>query len=59
MFWTIVLIGAGLYTSGVMYVGQFEQQEACAKAAQEFKAQNMKAACVQIQKPDAAATVKK
>jgi len=59
MIWTIVLIGAGLYTSGVMYVGQFEQQEACAKAAQEFKAQNMKAACVQIQKPDAAATVKK
>jgi hypothetical protein len=59
MIWTIVLIGAGLYTSGVMYVGQFEQQEACAKAAQEFKAQNMKAACVQIQKPDAAASIKK
>ena len=48
MLWTIVLIGAGLASSSITYVGQFEQQETCAKAAQEFKAQNIKAACVQI-----------
>ena len=59
MFWTIVLIGVGLSSSSVIYVGQFEQQETCAKAAQEFKALNKLAVCVQIQKPDAAATVKK
>ena len=28
-------------------ISQFEQQDICAKAAQEFKAQNIKAACVQ------------
>lgn len=59
MFWTIVLIGVGLSSGNVMYVGQFEQQETCVKVAQEFKAQNKVAACVQMQKPDAAATVKK
>jgi len=48
MFWTIVLVGVGLSSTNVMYVGQFEQQETCAKAAQEFKQQNMKAACVQM-----------
>lgn len=48
--WTIVLIGAGLSSTTVTYVGQFEQQETCAKAAQEFKAQGMKAACVQVKK---------
>ena len=50
MLWTIVLIGAGLSSSSITYVGQFEQQETCAKAAQEFKAQNIKAACVQVKK---------
>jgi hypothetical protein len=50
MFWAIVLIGAGLGSTSVTYVGQFEQQEICAKAAQEFKAQGMKAACVQVKK---------
>jgi hypothetical protein len=59
MIWTIVLIGVGLSSTNVLYVGQFEQQETCAKVAQEFKAQNKVAACVQMQKPDAAATVKK
>jgi len=47
MFWTIVIIGAGFCSTCVTYVGQFEQQETCAKSAQEFKAQNFKAACVQ------------
>jgi len=51
MIWTIVLIGAGLYSTSITYVGQFDQPEICAKAAQEFKAQNIKAACVQIPKP--------
>ena len=50
MFWTIVLIGAGLASSSITYVGQFEQQETCAKAAQEFKALNKQAVCVQVKK---------
>jgi len=50
MFWAIVLIGVGLGSTSVTYVGQFEQQEVCAKAAQDFKAQNIKAACVQVKK---------
>jgi hypothetical protein len=54
MFWTIVLIGAGLSSTSITYVGQFEQQEICAKAAQEFKAQGMKAACVQAKSADTA-----
>ena len=41
-----------------MYVGQFEQQEICAKAAQEFKAQGMKAACVQAKAADVPAVKK-
>ena len=60
MFWTIVLIVAGLSSTSIMYVGQFEQQEICAKAAQEFKAQGMKAACVQAKSAEiSAATPKK
>ena len=58
MFWTIVLIGVGLSSTSFTYVGQFEQQETCAKAAQEFKAQNIKAACVQAKSAEAA-TAKK
>ena len=50
MFWTIVLIGVGLSSTSVTYVGQFEQQETCAKAAQEFKALNKQAVCVQVKK---------
>ena len=56
MFWTIVLIGAGVCSTCVTYVGQFEQQETCAKAAQEFKAQNIKAACVQIKSAEVSST---
>jgi len=55
MFWTIVLIGVGLSSTSVAYVGQFEQQEICAKAAQEFKAQNIKAACVQAKSAEVSA----
>jgi len=58
MFWTIVLIGVGLSSNSVTYVGQFEQQETCAKAAQEFKAQNIKAACVQAKAVDVPAVKK-
>lgn len=56
MFWTIVLIGAGLSSSSITYVGQFEQQETCTKAAQEFKAQNIKAACVQAKSAEVPST---
>jgi len=52
MFWTIVLIGVGISSGSITYVGQFEQQEICTKAAQEFKAQNIKAACVQAKSPE-------
>jgi hypothetical protein len=58
MFWTIVLIGVGLSSNSVTYVGQFEQQETCAKAAQEFKAQNIKAACVQAKSAEISAVKK-
>jgi len=58
MFWTIVLVGVGLSSTNVMYVGQFEQQETCAKAAQEFKQQNMKAACVQAKAAEVSAVKK-
>jgi len=58
MFWTIVLIGVGLGSTSVTYVGQFEQQETCAKAAQEFKAQNIKAACVQAKAAEVSAVKK-
>jgi hypothetical protein len=46
MFWTLALIGLGI--SGTAYVGQFDQDAACQKAAQEAKAQGMRAICVQM-----------
>jgi hypothetical protein len=46
MYWTLALIGLGI--SGTAYVGQFEQDAQCQKAAQEAKAQGMRAICVQM-----------
>ena len=48
MYWTMVLIGLGI--SGTAYVGQFDQDAACQKAAQEAKAQGMRVICVQMSK---------
>jgi hypothetical protein len=45
----------GLTISGTAYVGQFDQEAACQKAAQEAKAQGLRAICVQIRQPAAVA----
>jgi hypothetical protein len=52
MIWAIAIIG-GMYASNVSYIGQFEQEAACNKAAQELRAQNLssiKVVCVQMPK---------
>ena len=52
MIWAIAIIG-GMYASNVSYTGQFEQEAACNKAAQELRAQNLssiKVVCVQMPK---------
>jgi hypothetical protein len=48
MFWTIVLIGINI--SGTAYVGQFEQEAQCQKAAQDARQQSIRAVCVQTTK---------
>ena len=53
MYWTLVLMG--LTISGTAYVGQFDQEAACQKAAQEAKAQSLRAICVQVRQPVAPA----
>ena len=53
MIWAIAII-VTMTTTNVTYVGQFEQEAACNKAAQDLKSQNLssiKAVCVQISKP--------
>jgi hypothetical protein len=57
MFWAIVLIGIG--TTGVTYVGQFEQQEICQTALQVLQKQGYKGACVQMQKKTVEPATKK
>lgn len=57
MLWAIAII-ISMTTTNVTYVGQFEQEAACNKAAQDLKSQNLssiKAVCVQITKPAEAA----
>lgn len=57
MIWAIAII-ISMTTTNVTYVGQFEQEAACNKAAQDLKSQNLssiKAVCVQITKPAEAA----
>ena len=52
MIWTIAII-ISMTTTSVSYVGQFEQEAACNKAAQELKTQNLssiKVVCVQMPK---------
>jgi len=48
MFWTLVLIGVSI--SGTAYVGQFEQEAQCQKAAQDARQQSIRAVCVQTTK---------
>ena len=52
MIWAIAII-SGMYASNLSYIGQFEQEEACNKAAQDLKSQNLssiKVVCVQMPK---------
>jgi hypothetical protein len=55
MFWTIVLIGAGINPPSITYIGNFEQQEACQVALKDLKLQtSYKVTCVQQQKMESA-----
>jgi hypothetical protein len=52
MSWVIAII-VSMSSTSVTYVGQFEQEEACNKAAQDLKSQNLssvKVVCVQMPK---------
>jgi hypothetical protein len=52
MIWAIAVI-LSMSSTSVTYVGQFEQEAACNKAAQELRAQNLssiKVVCVQMPK---------
>jgi hypothetical protein len=53
MIWAIAII-ISMTTTNVTYVGQFEQEAACNKAAQDLRSQNLssiKTVCVQMPKP--------
>ena len=50
MIWVIALIGMGIASPAVTYVGQFEQQEACMVAVKDLQRQNFKGTCVQMPK---------
>jgi hypothetical protein len=54
MFWTIVIIGMGIASPSVIYVGNFEQAEACQVALKDLKSQNLKGTCIQMQKSESA-----
>lgn len=52
MSWVIAII-VSMSSTNVTYVGQFEQEAACNKAAQDLKSQNLssiKVVCVQMPK---------
>ena len=53
MFWAIALIGMGITSPAVTYVGQFKEEAACQVALKDLQRQNFKGACVQIQQPAA------
>jgi len=59
MFWAIALIGMGIASPAVTYVGQFEQQEACQVALKDLQRQNFKGTCVQIQRAQSTTEVGK
>ena len=50
MTWVLTLLTA----AGLQSVGVYDQQAACDRAAQEWRAQGVKAGCVQQQSPEAA-----
>jgi hypothetical protein len=53
MFWAIALVGMGIASPAVTYVGQFQDEAACQVAAKDLQRQNFKGTCVQIQRPTA------
>jgi len=59
MFWAIVLVGLGVTSPSVVYVGQFVEQPACSTALQDLQRQGFKGTCVQIQRPQIATEVGK
>lgn len=59
MFWAIALIGMGIASPAVTYVGQFQDEAACQVAAKDLQRQNFKGTCVQLQKPAVAAEAAK
>lgn len=50
MFWAIVLVGLGVTSPSVIYIGQFQEEAACQVALKDLQRQNFKGTCVQQQK---------
>ena len=59
MFWAIVLVGLGVTSPSVVYVGQFQDEAACQVAVKDLQRQGFKGTCVQLQKPAVTAEVPK
>ena len=59
MFWAIALIGMGIASPAVTYVGQFQDEATCQVAIKDLQRQNFKGTCVQLQKPAVAAEAAK
>jgi hypothetical protein len=59
MFWAIALIGMGIASPAVTYIGQFQEEAACQVALKDLQRQNFKGTCVQLQRADAPAPAKK
>jgi len=53
MFWAIVLVGLGVTSPSVVYLGQFQEQAMCQTALQDLQKQGFKGTCVQLQKVSA------
>ena len=51
MFWAIVLVGLGVTSPSVVYVGQFQEEATCQVAVKDLQRQGFKGTCVQIQRP--------
>ena len=50
MFWTIVLVGMGITSPSIVYIGQFQEEAACQVALKDLQRQNFKGTCIQQQK---------
>jgi hypothetical protein len=59
MFWAIVLVGLGVTSPSVVYVGQFQEDATCQVALKDLQRQGFKGTCVQMIKPQVATEVGK